>query len=125
MCEFVTHLLLSRYLIQTSAPPPPPDDDAAEGGTTISSSEKGTAELIASGVVEEEGASGPGKQDTGMSNRAKKRAERKEKRGANKGRRFNKIRDDLDIFWKTANGQICEFGTEYVPVGDRLDNCGY
>ncbi|KAF9269105.1 FMN-linked oxidoreductase [Marasmius fiardii PR-910] len=47
-----------------------------------------------------------------MSNRAKKRAERKEKRGANKGRKFNRIKDDLDVCWKTANGQICEFGNE-------------
>ncbi|KAK1219650.1 tRNA-dihydrouridine synthase 3 [Marasmius sp. AFHP31] len=105
----------AEYLIQTSAPPPPPDDDAAEGGTSSMSGGKATVELTStstSGAPDEDGASGPGKQDTGMSNRAKKRADRKEKRGANKGRRFNKIRDDLDVCWKTANGQICEFGSE-------------
>ncbi|KAL0572766.1 tRNA-dihydrouridine synthase 3 [Marasmius crinis-equi] len=96
----------AEYLIQTSAPAPPPDDDAAEGGTTVSSGKKAIP-----GDAQESEESGSGKQD-GMSNRAKKRAERKEKRGANKGRRFNKIKDDLDVCWKTANGQICEFGTE-------------
>ena len=36
-------------------------------------------------------------------------------RGQNKGRRFKKIRDSLDLCWKVANGIICEFG----------DNCRF
>ncbi|KAG7094002.1 hypothetical protein E1B28_007631 [Marasmius oreades] len=95
------HIRKHRFLVLTSAPAPPPDDDAAEGVTS-------TKDTV-SGQQDEEG--GSGKQNA-MSNRAKKRAERKEKRGANKGRKFNKIKDDLDVCWKTANGQLCEFGNE-------------
>lgn len=38
--------------------------------------------------------------------------ERKNKRGANKGRRFQKVRDDLELCWRVAVGKTCEFGSE-------------
>ena len=40
--------------------------------------------------------------------------ERKNKRGANKGRRFQKVRDDLELCWRVAVGKTCEFGAECV-----------
>ncbi|KAJ3567931.1 hypothetical protein NP233_g6045 [Leucocoprinus birnbaumii] len=36
--------------------------------------------------------------------------EKKATRGANKGRRFGKTRDDVDLCWKIANGSDCEYG---------------
>jgi len=34
------------------------------------------------------------------------------KRGQNKGRRFKKVRDTLDLCWKVANGITCEVGDD-------------
>ena len=49
------------------------------------------------------------------------REEKKKYRGQNKGRRFQKIRDELDLCWKVAAGETCEFGSEYVmPVPRRV-----
>jgi len=36
--------------------------------------------------------------------------EKKATRGANKGRRFGKVRDEVDLCWKIANESICEYG---------------
>ncbi|TRM67080.1 hypothetical protein BD626DRAFT_484699 [Schizophyllum amplum] len=66
-----------------------PDDDAAEGKT-------GHAPDTADKREDD--------RDSG-----KKRKD-KSKRGANKGRRFAKMHDELEVCWKTANGQTCEFG---------------
>jgi hypothetical protein len=30
--------------------------------------------------------------------------------GANKGRRFGKMRDEVELCWKTAKGETCDFG---------------
>ncbi|KAF9453346.1 FMN-linked oxidoreductase [Macrolepiota fuliginosa MF-IS2] len=38
------------------------------------------------------------------------KAEKKATRGANKGRRFGKTRDEVDLCWKVANGSECEHG---------------
>ena len=49
------------------------------------------------------------------------REEKKKRRGQNKGRRFHKVRDELDLCWKVAAGETCEFGSEYVqPVHRRV-----
>jgi tRNA-dihydrouridine synthase 3 len=45
--------------------------------------------------------------------------EKKAQRGANKGRKFGKVRDELNLCWKVAVGSMCEFGSEYVD-GDLL-----
>lgn len=42
------------------------------------------------------------------------REEKKKRRGQNKGRRFQKVRDDLELCWKVAAGETCEFGSECV-----------
>ena len=39
--------------------------------------------------------------------------EKKKRSGANKGRRFGKMRDEVELCWKTARGEECEFGDKY------------
>ncbi|KJA22425.1 hypothetical protein HYPSUDRAFT_67097 [Hypholoma sublateritium FD-334 SS-4] len=38
--------------------------------------------------------------------------QKKAQRGQNKARRFNKVRDELDLCWRVANGSTCEYGAE-------------
>ncbi|ESK90652.1 trna-dihydrouridine synthase 3-like [Moniliophthora roreri MCA 2997] len=66
------------------------DDDAAESNTSHSNSSH----------------------TNGRDSRDDRDKGNKSRKGANKNRRFQKIRDDLEICWKTANGSICEFGEE-------------
>ncbi|TFK31535.1 hypothetical protein BDQ12DRAFT_693979 [Crucibulum laeve] len=74
------------------------DDDTAEGKT---SSGRGYAR---------DGENGDSRSRN--SQRKLSKEEKKAQRGANKGRRFGKTRDDLDLCWKVANGSMCEFGEE-------------
>lgn len=63
---------------------------------------------------------GPGGEDAGEGGKRQSGAQRKKfakdkkQRGANKGRRFQKVRDDLELCFKVASGKPCEFGDEYV-----------
>ncbi|KAG0699063.1 FMN-linked oxidoreductase [Suillus ampliporus] len=74
------------------------DDDAAEGSTAHT------------------GASRVNVVDTdarGTGGRKKwTKAQKKEKRGANKGRKFGKVHDQLELCWRVANGKVCEHGDE-------------
>ncbi|KAF8881681.1 hypothetical protein CPB84DRAFT_1687038 [Gymnopilus junonius] len=38
--------------------------------------------------------------------------QKKARQGQNKGRKFGKVRDELDLCWRIANGSICEYGSE-------------
>ncbi|KAH8083352.1 zinc finger dihydrouridine synthase [Cristinia sonorae] len=77
-----------------------PDDDAAEGGSShVSGNRNGTREDA------EDNRTGPQR-------RKPTREEKKSKKGQNKGRRFQKVRDDFELCWKIATGKDCEFGTE-------------
>lgn len=38
--------------------------------------------------------------------------QKKARQGQNKARKFGKVKDELDLCWKIANGSICEFGAE-------------
>lgn len=79
-----------------------PDDDAAEGSTSHV-----TGSRLANDSDDRDKTSGQrGKKWT--------KEERKNKRGANKGRRFQKMRDDLELCWRIASGRLCEFGMKYV-----------
>lgn len=84
-----------------------PDDDAAEGGTSHAN---GRADTGPGGEGAEEG----GKKLSGAQRKKLAKEERKKQRGANKGRRFQKVRDDLELCFKVASGKPCEFGDEYV-----------
>ncbi|GLB39772.1 putative catalyzes the synthesis of dihydrouridine, a modified base found in the D-loop of most tRNAs [Lyophyllum shimeji] len=77
-----------------------PDDDAAEGTTSIS---RGQTSIGYGDARDSK--SGPSR---GRMSKEQKKAQR----GANKGRRFGKVRDELDLCWRVANGAICEYGAE-------------
>ena len=40
--------------------------------------------------------------------------EKKQRTGANKARRYGKVRDELELCWKVAVGKTCEFGEQCV-----------
>ena len=77
-----------------------PDDDTAETTTTRGYTRKSNAH------TREEGSARPG----APTRKAMTKEQKKAARGANKGRRFGKVRDELELCWKIANGGECEFG---------------
>ncbi|KAL1717837.1 hypothetical protein EV715DRAFT_253260 [Schizophyllum commune] len=83
----------AEYLI-SAKPIAVPDDDAAEGGAGHAPD---TAER-------------DDRDRRGNDRGGKKKGKDKSKRGANKGRRFAKMHDEVEVCWKTANGETCEFG---------------
>jgi hypothetical protein len=98
-------ILIYRYLLHIKSQPAP-DDDAAEGNTK-----------------QGEGYRRPDDRDQSRGGPARKKLSKEEKkaqRGANKGRRFGKIRDELELCWRIADGSICEFGDEFVGPSIKL-----
>ena len=83
--------LFSRYLLSPQ-PRAGPDDDAAEGSTKINQDPRDSRDPESSGAQ-----------------RSKKfsKEEKKNKRGANKGRRFQRVRDEVELCWKVASGRNC------------------
>ncbi|KAI0039115.1 zinc finger dihydrouridine synthase [Auriscalpium vulgare] len=86
----------------------PVDDDAAEGGSSNTRRQR-----------DDEGAGdgedGPAHKKVKLTGAQKKklaREEKKKQRGSNKGRRWTKVRDELELCWKFANNNSCEFGSE-------------
>lgn len=79
-----------------------PDDDAAEGSTSHVNNPRPTVNDETN-----DGTSG------GRAKKKWSKEEKKNKRGANKGRRFQKVRDDVELCWRIASGRICEFGDQY------------
>lgn len=49
---------------------------------------------------------------SGAQRKKQAREEKKKWRGQNKGRRFQKMRDEVDLCWKVATGETCEFGSD-------------
>ena len=85
-----------------------PDDDAAESTTSRG--------YTLDGNVYEEGSARPG----APTRKAMTKEQKKAARGANKGRRFGKVRDELELCWKIANGGECEFGDGCVFASPPL-----
>lgn len=83
-----------------------PDDDAAEGST---SHVNGRPDVNGNGNGAEEG-----KRLSGAQRKKLAKEERKNKRGANKGRRFQKVRDEVELCFRVAGGMQCDFGAECV-----------
>lgn len=75
------------------------DDDAAEGATSHSR-----------GQPHRDGRDVDARDARGPSRGKLTKEQKKAQRGANKGRKFGKVRDELDLCWKVANGSVCEFG---------------
>lgn len=44
---------------------------------------------------------------------AETKQQKKAQRGQNKGRKFGKVRDGLELCWKVGNGILCESGETY------------
>lgn len=76
---------------------PSADDDAAEGSTSH-------ARRPVDPIAGSDTHPGGGKRLT--------KQQKKAHRGANKGRRFGKVRDELELCWRIANGTMCEHGSE-------------
>ncbi|PPQ85978.1 hypothetical protein CVT25_001677 [Psilocybe cyanescens] len=79
------------------------DDDAAEGTTT---GDRGQRRDARDANPDSRDSRGPGK--GGKMTKEQKKA----RQGQNKARKFGKVRDELDLCWKIANGSVCEFGDE-------------
>ncbi|KAI0643930.1 zinc finger dihydrouridine synthase [Trametes meyenii] len=94
----------SRFLVSLQ-PRDIPDDDAAEGST---SHVNGRPDAGSSEGNAEEG----GKRLSGAQRKKLVKEERKKQRGANKGRRFQKVRDEVELCFRIAGGKDCEFGNE-------------
>ncbi|KIJ63693.1 hypothetical protein HYDPIDRAFT_92327 [Hydnomerulius pinastri MD-312] len=78
---------------------PAADDDAAEGATSHVGNTTSTGPTI------------DGEPNQGGRKKLSKE-QKKAQRGANKGRRFGKVRDELELCWRVANGAMCEYGAE-------------
>ena len=109
--KLTTVELLHRYRISNTpalASVGAADDDAAEGGT----SRVGRGRDARDGDVD--GTSGAGQRVSGPGGRSGSgkmtKEQKKAQRGQNKARKFGKVRDELDLCWKVANGVDCEFG---------------
>jgi len=90
----------SRYLLTGNNILHTPDDDAAEGTTNT----QGRAQTRDRDSRDD--------RPSGPSRNKLTKEQKKAQRGANKGRKFGKVRDELDLCWRIANGMTCERGTE-------------
>ncbi|KAI0329998.1 zinc finger dihydrouridine synthase [Cubamyces sp. BRFM 1775] len=82
-----------------------PDDDAAEGSTSHVNGRPDSAPGT-------DGAEDGTKRLSGAQRKKLAKEERKKHRGANKGRRFQKVRDEVELCFRLAGGKDCEFGSE-------------
>ena len=89
-----------RYLISFK-PKYVADDDAAEGTTTGDRKQNRDGRNSTPGEAGNNGRGGK------MS-----KEQKKARQGQNKGRKFGKVRDELDLCWRIANGTVCEYGAE-------------
>ena len=99
----VTHVLV-RFLL-SGLPRFAPDDDAAEGSSSHASGRKDDQPA-------QDGERG-GKL-SGAQRKKLAKEERKKHRGANKGRRFARVQDEVELCWRVATGRACEYGSECV-----------
>ncbi|KAJ7708634.1 zinc finger dihydrouridine synthase [Mycena metata] len=88
----------AEFLLSVNPTTSVPDDDAAEGST---SHVRGGAP--SEDQQEDTRSTGPAR---GKWTKEKKKAQS----GMNKGRRFGKVRDEVDLCYRVASGRICDFG---------------
>lgn len=104
-----TFFLPTRYVVSLQNQTLP-DDDAAEGNTSHVSLGRPTeadSDDHSNALTQ-----GEKPRLSGAQRKKLAREEKKKRRGQNKGRRFQKMRDELDLCWKVAVGDACEFGSE-------------
>ncbi|KAI0061146.1 zinc finger dihydrouridine synthase [Artomyces pyxidatus] len=85
------------------------DDDAAEGSTSNLKRQRDGDDVGDGG---EDGRTSKKEKLTGAQRRKLAKEEKKKQRGSNKGRRWGKTRDEVDLCWKFASSNSCEFGAE-------------
>ncbi len=101
------HLL--RFLISTADSLQPQVDDASTEEGTNRSVQKRKQE----GSPIDDGS--PKKTKLNAAERRKlSKEEKKAQRGSNKGRRWAKVRDEVDLCWRFAGSGKCDFGSECV-----------
>ena len=107
----LTNAFSTRYVVSLQDRTPPDDDDDAEGNTSHVYLGRPTE-------VDDDDQNaltqGEKPRMSGAQRKKLAREEKKKRRGQNKGRRFQKVRDELDLCWKVAAGETCEFGSECV-----------
>lgn len=93
---------MCRYRLPVERLPPPPDDDAAESGNVVEATCTGDGTLDGQPPQKKMRISGAQRKKL-----AKEAKQAKKERGANKGRRYAKVREDVEICWKIACGEPC------------------
>ncbi|KAJ7830331.1 zinc finger dihydrouridine synthase [Mycena olivaceomarginata] len=100
MAQVGTAQIKAEFLLPIgTAPAFAPDDDAAEGS---SSHVRGPAPS-----EEQQDGRSPGPERVKLT-----KAQKKAQSGSNKGRRFGKVRDELDLCYQVAAGGMCNFGDQ-------------
>jgi len=96
---------------------PQVDDASAEEGTNHAAQKRRQED-----GTKDDGT--PKKQKLSGSERRKlAKEEKKAQRGSNKGRRWAKVRDEVDLCWRFASSGKCDFGSECVLLRPLLDLC--
>ncbi|KAI0722135.1 zinc finger dihydrouridine synthase [Fomitopsis betulina] len=90
----------AEFLLSSVTSAIAPDDDAAEGSSRSGRNDDTQGEERGGGKL------------SGSQRKRFAKEERKKHRGANKGRRFARVQDDVELCWKVATGRTCEFGAE-------------
>ncbi|KAF9039046.1 zinc finger dihydrouridine synthase [Panaeolus papilionaceus] len=96
----------AEFVISAKPIAPAVDDDAAEGTVSSSSKRDSARDGNVNGTMDMRDLRGPSRGNAQKLTKEQKKAQR----GQNKGRKFGKVRDELDLCWKVANGSVCEFG---------------
>ena len=105
-CAVFDRHYAGRFLIHDH-PPTAIDDDLAEGGHDSRGEDEPRNAL--------DGDEPPTKKPrlSGAQKKKLARASGVKQTGANKGRRFAKVRDEIDVCWKFASGETCPNGPRY------------
>lgn len=107
----------NRFLLEPTARPlPTPDDDAAEAATAVSSTLASTEQ-----PEDENGDGEPPTKKIRLSGAEKKRRARQEaadkrkdkKKGMNTNRKFARVQDEVQLCFKAAVGEPCDFGARW------------
>lgn len=103
-----------RYIVSVRLPAVP-DDDSAEGTTNVVHSNRPARDPDPGDEGDDEP---PAKRKklTGAQRKKLVKEEKKKNRGANKGRKFGKVTDEVELCWKLASGLECEFGEKSVVL---------
>lgn len=104
--------VLIRFIVSVRATALP-DDDSAEGTTNAARRQPDQRDL---GSGDEDQPPAKKQKLSGVQRKKLVKEEKKKNRGANKGRKFGKVTDEVELCWKLASGLDCEFGEKWVDI---------